>query len=178
MSTPYEPHEKDARAPEQGRYSWDRTDERQPDQDRDLDRGGPGADRQGGYGAALQGGYGAGAPGAYGVDPQGGYAPAPYQQSYGMAVAQEGRRAGQLAIAFGVIGLFFNLGLIFGPLALWQANKADRAGGVGLGGRVLGWVAIALAIVVTLFFIAYGVFVFSMLEYMSTELGDEFSTRS
>lgn len=162
MSTPYEPHEKDARAAEQGRYSWDRTDERQPDQDRDLDRGGPGADRQGGYGAA----------------PQGGYAPAPYQQSYGMAVAQEGRRAGQLAIAFGVIGLFFNLGLIFGPLALWQANKADRAGGVGLGGRVLGWVAIALAIVVTLFFIAYGVFVFSMLEYMSTELGDEFSTRS
>ena len=35
----------------------------------------------------------------------GGYGPPPYQQSYGMAAAQEGQRAGQLAIAFGVIGL-------------------------------------------------------------------------
>ncbi|PNL17403.1 hypothetical protein [Micrococcus sp. FDAARGOS_333] len=161
MSTPYEPNENDARIAEQGRYSWDRPDGDRTHGDHGLDRAGHGADR-----------------GAYGVDPQGGYAAAPYQQSYGMAVAQEGRRAGQLALAFGVIGLFFNLGLIFGPLALWQANKADRAGGVGLGGRVLGWVAIGLAIVVTLFFIAYGVFVFSMLEYMSTELGNEFSTRS
>ncbi|XNZ00468.1 hypothetical protein ACL90Y_00125 [Micrococcus luteus] len=110
--------------------------------------------------------------------PQDEYTPEPYQRAHGMAAAQEGQRAGQLAIAFGVIGLFFNLGLIFGPLALWQANKADRAGGVGLGGRVLGWVAIGLAIVVTLFFIAYGVFFFSMVEYMSSELSNEFSSYS
>lgn len=150
MSTPYEPQDQDARADEQGRdrYSWDR----EPGGDRDVD--------------------------AYGVEPQGGYAPAPYQRAHGMASAQEGQRAGQLAIAFGVIGLFFNLGLIFGPLAIWQANRAESVGGVGLGGRVLGWVAIGLAILVTLFFIVYGVIIFTMLQTMSTELGNEFSTRS
>lgn len=110
--------------------------------------------------------------------PQDDYTAAPYQRAHGMAAAQEGQRAGQLAIAFGVIGLVFNLGLIFGPLAIWQANRAESAGGVGLGGRVLGWVAIGLAIAVTLFFIVYGVFVFSMLQTMTTELGNEFSTRS
>lgn len=138
MSTPYQPHENDGRAEEQGRHGWDR----------------PG---DGGYGD---------------------YGPASYQQSYGMAAVQEGQRAGQLAIAFGVIGLFFNLGLVFGPLAIWQANRADRAGGVGLGGRVLGWVALALAIVVTLLLIGYGVFIVSMLQYMGSELGNEFSTYS
>lgn len=138
MSTPYQPHENDGRAEEQGRHGWDRP----------------------GYG-----GYGD-------------YGPAPYQPSYGMAAAQEGQRAGQLAIAFGVIGLFFNLGLIFGPLAIWQANRAERAGGVGLGGRVLGWVALALAIAVTLLLIGYGVFIVSMLQYMGSELGNEPSTYS
>ena len=153
MSTPYEPHEQDTRAEQDRRYSWDRPEDGR-DPARDADRG------------------------VYGVGAQGGHAPAPYQQAYGMAAAQEGQRAGQLAIAFGVIGLFFNLGLIFGPLAIWQANRAESVGGVGLGGRVLGWVAIGLAILVTLFFIVYGVIIFTMLQTMSTELGNEFSTRS
>ena len=106
----------------------------------------------------------------------GGYGPPPYQQSYGMAAAQEGQRAGQLAIAFGVIGLLSGLGVIFGPLAIWQANRADRAGGVGIGGRVLGWVAIGIAIAFVVLFVAYGVFLFSMVEYMSTEFGEDFQT--
>lgn len=111
-------------------------------------------------------------------EPQGDYDPAPYQRARGMAAAHQAQRAGQLSIAFGVIGLVFNLGLIFGPLAIWQANRAERSGGVGLGGRVLGWVAIGLAIVVTLFFILYGVLLISMFQSLSTELGNEFSTRS
>lgn len=110
--------------------------------------------------------------------PQDEYTPEPYQRAHGMAAAHQAQRAGQLSIAFGVIGLVFNLGLIFGPLAIWQANRAESMGGVGLGGRVLGWVAVALAIVVTLFFVVYGVVLVSMFQSLSTEFADEFTTRS
>jgi len=63
----------------------------------------------------------------------------------------EGQRAKTWAIVFGLIGFFAFAGLLFGGLAIWQANKAEAAGVRANGWRVLGIVdmvlsAIALAV--------------------------------
>lgn len=53
----------------------------------------------------------------------------------------EGKRAAQLSIAYGVLGMFV-FWFVFGPLAISNANKAERIGEPAPGGRLLGWVAI------------------------------------
>jgi uncharacterized Tic20 family protein len=40
----------------------------------------------------------------------------------------DGHRAKTLAIVFAILGFFVCAGVIFGALAVWQANKAEAAG--------------------------------------------------
>lgn len=69
----------------------------------------------------------------------------------------EGRRSAQLSLAYGVLGLFI-FWFVFGPLAISQANKAERMGEPAAGGRLLGWVAIILGVLGILVIIAWVVF--------------------
>ncbi|MFJ3958852.1 hypothetical protein [Arthrobacter sp. NPDC090010] len=57
------------------------------------------------------------------------------------------------AALFGVIGLFV-LGVVFGPLALVQANRAEALGVAATAGKVLGWICVALAILGVIVFMA------------------------
>lgn len=49
------------------------------------------------------------------------------------------------ATLFGVLGLFF-FGVVFGPLAISQANKAESYGVTATAGRVLGIISTTLAV--------------------------------
>jgi hypothetical protein len=53
----------------------------------------------------------------------------------------QGARHARNSIIFGFVGVLVGLGLIFGPLALWQAKKAERYGSPTIFGSVLGWIA-------------------------------------
>lgn len=64
----------------------------------------------------------------------------------------EADKAAQLSIVFGIVGFFF-LGILFGPLAIIQAKKAEQLGRAATAGKVLGWIITiwaALAIIVML----------------------------
>lgn len=53
-----------------------------------------------------------------------------------------------LSLVFGILSLFF-LGLIFGPLAIWQAGKAQQEvgyNGMAVAGKVLGWIGLILSL--------------------------------
>lgn len=69
------------------------------------------------------------------------WAPAPHP---------EGRQAAENALLFGILGVVLGLGVVFGPLALWQAGRASRLGVDATAGRVLGWVGLALGAVAVL----------------------------
>jgi hypothetical protein len=69
----------------------------------------------------------------------------------------EGKRAAQLSIAYGVLGMFL-FWFVFGPLAISNANKAERMGEPAAGGRLLGWVAIILGVLSILLIIAWVMF--------------------
>ncbi|WP_193311384.1 hypothetical protein [Georgenia satyanarayanai] len=56
-----------------------------------------------------------------------------------------GDKAAQTSLIFGVIGLFF-AGIVFGPLAIWQAAKAERMNKSATAGKVLGWLALVWGI--------------------------------
>lgn len=83
----------------------------------------------------------------------GGYQPGYYQPSY---QAMEGEKAAQLSLILGIVG-FFVAGFVLGPLAIWQASKAERLGVPATAGKILGWIVTllnALAIVgVIVFFV-------------------------
>lgn len=66
-----------------------------------------------------------------------------------------GTKNARLALVFGIIGLFF-FGLVFGPLAIWQASKADKFGVSAKGGFVLGWVVTILGVVQVMFALSGG----------------------
>lgn len=86
----------------------------------------------------------------------GGYPPAPSPgHGYGQAAA-DGNSAATLAIVFGVVGIV--LLPILAPLAIWQANKAEKLGVPATAGKVLGWVGVALLIVYALMVVAFLVF--------------------
>lgn len=86
----------------------------------------------------------------------GGYPPAPSPaHGYGQAAA-DGNSAATLAIVFGVVGIV--LLPILAPLAIWQANKAEKLGVNATAGKVLGWVGVALLIVYALMVVAFLVF--------------------
>lgn len=61
-----------------------------------------------------------------------------YQYGAGGGPAQgEGHKRN--SVILGVIGLFL-LGIVLGPLALWQAGKAEALGVKATAGKVLGWI--------------------------------------
>lgn len=62
----------------------------------------------------------------------------------------EAGHARTASLVLGIIGIFF-LGIILGPLAIMQANKAERLGERSSAGRVLGWIATALGVAALIF---------------------------
>lgn len=52
-----------------------------------------------------------------------------------------GARHARNAIIFGFVGVLVGVGIIFGPLALWQAKKAESYGHPTIFGSVMGWIA-------------------------------------
>ncbi|MHA7287015.1 DUF4190 domain-containing protein [Arthrobacter sp. MDT3-44] len=92
--------------------------------------------------------YQAGQPGAY----QPGYFP-----SYRSI---EGEKAAQTSLILGIVGLFV-AGIILGPLAIWQAKKAERLGVPATAGKVLGWINVALYGIAILFGILLIVLMFA-----------------
>jgi uncharacterized Tic20 family protein len=67
--------------------------------------------------------------------------PTPFGQNQQMMhSSEEGAKAAQLSLIFGIVGLFA-LGLVFGPLALIQARKAERHNTPATAGKVLGWIS-------------------------------------
>ncbi|MEE6282157.1 hypothetical protein [Georgenia sunbinii] len=65
-------------------------------------------------------------------------------------------KTAQLSLIFGIIGLFF-FGLVFGPLAIWQASKAEKMNKPATAGKVLGWIALVFGIgQIILFFVVIG----------------------
>ncbi|MGV0108883.1 hypothetical protein [Arthrobacter sp. CP30] len=70
----------------------------------------------------------------------GGYQPGYYQPS---PQAVEGASAAQLSLILGIVG-FFMAGFVLGPLAIWQASKAERLGVPATAGKILGWIVTIL----------------------------------
>ena len=56
----------------------------------------------------------------------------------------EGKKVKETSLLFGILGLFF-LGFVFGPLAIINANKAERMGHPSNAGKVLGWIACGMS---------------------------------
>lgn len=54
-------------------------------------------------------------------------------------------KAAQMSLIFGIVGLFI-AGIIFGPLAIWQASKAEKLNKSATPGKVLGWIDTILGI--------------------------------
>ncbi|MGV3017182.1 DUF4190 domain-containing protein [Rothia sp. 88186D007BW] len=84
------------------------------------------------------------------------------QQPYGQwaPVSPEGQKHSQNALLFGILGIVVSgLGLIFGPLALSQARKAESYGVEATAGKVTGWIGLGLGIIAVLFFLIYLVFI-------------------
>ncbi|MEG9249562.1 DUF4190 domain-containing protein [Arthrobacter sp. Soc17.1.1.1] len=88
------------------------------------------------------GGYEAGdyPTGAY---QSGGYQAGPYRSYQPSYASMEGEKAAQLSLILGIVGLFV-AGIILGPLAIWQALKAERLGVPATAGKVLGWITTIL----------------------------------
>lgn len=75
-----------------------------------------------------------------------------------------------LSLIFGIVG-FFVLGIVFGPLAIWQSNEftrdfaadnTERGKDMALAGKVLGWIvtgicglAIVCVILIYMFALAF-----------------------
>ena len=65
-------------------------------------------------------------------------------------------KAAQLSLIFGIVGLFI-AGIIFGPLAIWQASKAEKMNKAATPGKVLGWIGTLWGIgQIILFFVVAG----------------------
>ena len=92
------------------------------------------------------------------------HAPAPWP-------GPDWQRAHDQAIVFGILAVTTGmLGLVFGPLALNQANRA-RAIGPDVGvARVLAWIGIGLAALSLLFLLGYFLFFGVMMAEMLRQL--------
>jgi vacuolar-type H+-ATPase subunit I/STV1 len=82
------------------------------------------------------------------------YDPSAYPAMHAMGYSPEylaGKKVAETSLLFGILGLFV-LGFVFGPLAIINANKAERMGFPATAGKVLGWIASglsALGVVIT-----------------------------
>jgi vacuolar-type H+-ATPase subunit I/STV1 len=75
------------------------------------------------------------------------YSPAAYPGMHAMGYSPEyaaGKKLQETSLLFGILGLFF-FGFVFGPLAIINANKAERAGFPATAGKVLGWISSILS---------------------------------
>jgi hypothetical protein len=72
---------------------------------------------------------------------QGGYQPGP---GFGPGPAQ-GESHKRNSVIMGVVGLFI-LGIVLGPLAIWQASKAEALGVKATAGKVLGWIDLVFGV--------------------------------
>lgn len=67
-----------------------------------------------------------------------------------------GQKHAQNALIFGIVGLFF-LGIVFGPLAIVNAKKAEALNIPASGGKVLGWIDTIFGVIaIVAFFIIIG----------------------
>lgn len=64
----------------------------------------------------------------------------------------EGQKHAQLSLVFGIIGLFA-LGVVFGPLAIVQAGKAEKLHQPATAGKVLGWISTIFGILGLIFLV-------------------------
>lgn len=87
----------------------------------------------------------------------GGYQPGYYQPS---SQAMAGTSAAQLSLIFGIVG-FFMAGFVLGPLAIWQASKAERLGVPATAGKILGWIVTILNVLAIVGLIVFFVVVFA-----------------
>lgn len=91
------------------------------------------------------------------------YDPSAYPAMHAMGYSPEyaaGKKLQETSLIFGILGLFL-LGFVFGPLAIINANKAERLGFPSNTGKVLGWIACAMSALGVLFVI--GLYVFAAL---------------
>lgn len=71
-----------------------------------------------------------------------------YQQGPGSGFgpgSAQGESHKRNSVIMGVIGLFI-LGIVLGPLALWQAGKAEALGVKATAGKVLGWIDLVFGV--------------------------------
>lgn len=66
-----------------------------------------------------------------------------------------GERHAKISLICGVIGILI-FGLILGPIAIWQARKAEALGVHANPGKVTGWVAIGLSALVLILNLTVG----------------------
>ncbi len=79
----------------------------------------------------------------------------------------EGAKAAQTSLVFGIVGLFA-LGIVFGPLAILQARKAERLNTNATAGKVLGWISAiwgVLGLVLLIAFIGAAAFLIPLSQY-------------
>ncbi|MDQ4502621.1 hypothetical protein [Sinomonas sp. ASV322] len=81
----------------------------------------------------------------------------------------QGAQHARDAVMYGLVGLV-SLGIVFGPLALIEAKKAQAFGVDARAGRILGWIAIGLFALSILFVIFYFVFVLAVLIPLMSHL--------
>lgn len=79
----------------------------------------------------------------------------------------EANKAEQVSLVCGIIALVCTLfgitallGFIMGIVAIMQAGKADKLGGVASGGRIMGWISVVLSGLVLALFILWIIFFF------------------
>lgn len=58
----------------------------------------------------------------------------------------DGQSKAKSALIIGIIGLFV-FGIILGPIAIVQANKAESLGTKATGGKVLGWIDLIFGLI-------------------------------
>lgn len=64
----------------------------------------------------------------------------------------EADKHAQMSLIFAIVGIFV-LGIVFGPLAIWQANKAENLGAAATAGKVIGWIVTIFSIIAVVVFL-------------------------
>lgn len=75
----------------------------------------------------------------------------PFQNTQGFrGNSPEAGKARTASLVLGIVGLFL-LGIILGPLAIMQANKAERLGERATAGKVLGYICTIFGVIGLIF---------------------------
>ncbi|MHA7178642.1 hypothetical protein ACX80J_00855 [Arthrobacter sp. MDB2-24] len=75
----------------------------------------------------------------------------PYQNTQDIrGISPEASKAKTTSLVLGIVGLFI-LGIILGPLAIMQANKAERLGERATAGKVLGYICTIFGVIALIF---------------------------